>query len=1121
MNIVRFVLPILIAAVGAATPVFAQSLDVRTTRAEGSEIPLSQMPSIGAATVWFRTFPGCGPTLQSCISASSDGDTVFISPGTYLTTSLAITQAVSLIGTGATPRDVTLHPIAGRMIQYDAPTMITTSAVISNLMIENGNGGSSSGGAIRVSSGGIPVFQSVVISNNIASGGGGVRIIPTLPVTMINVTVFSNTSTFDGGGLDVSGGLTLLNSRVTSNKANNGAGIYSHGPMTVTLSSSNNSSLTLISSNVAVTHGGGVFAEGNVALIGNVTFNANQATKGDGGGMYANNISDATGGFFNTLIGIDSNSAFINGGGIRALGTVVLDSFPELVGNHTLSTTGDGGAIYADGDVTLAGGLSQANGAHDGGIVYTGGNGVIRQHASSQSNARQDGGCIYAVGNLDVTNDEFVLCSAGRNGGAFFAGKTVTITGSYNGPILQQPGYQQNVAARGGLVYGSRVIVRSVTPISNTASIEGGAVYATASADISGTTFTSNTSGFAGGAVLVTGTAWITGSIFGANQVTNAVGFGGGVWVTGTLTLSNTDFLSNTTTAGFQARGGAAGASGSIKIAGGSFKRNKSTVGGGVFGLKDVTASGSTFIQNSASVSGGAVIATQVFITNSLFTTNTSNTEGGAVWTVGGVISNTKFDGNGTGCCSSHAGGALFVRGTILINRSEFTNNESDHGGALFLQGSSTEIRDSTFTNNLVSCCGGGGAIDAQGFGLAVYGSTFTGNVMACCEDGGAIRASNPIFVERSRFENNAVQFGSGGAIFMQGGGLNATITATSFISNFANQGGGALVLRDADIENSAFLSNHVSSAGNGGAMIASSSGFFISTTFSGNHVDAVPAGCGTGLGGSVFGAALSSLNVSRSAFDHGSAPRGGAIFAAGVANIDTSRFSDNSAFCPDSVTLANIGSGGAIDSRNSLTVKRSLFTHNSAGSIGGGAIAHLPSVASSLRVENSLFARNLATNTVSGARGAAIVISGTAPAQLFYNTFANQSAATVSAITVVSGSTTIVNNVVAGFSTGVERISSPVFEDFNLYFGNTANINGTVTSGGSSLVGDPKFINAAADNFHIGSGSAALNKASDIAITTDVDGDTRPQHGGFDIGFDEQTTVTVLKKVFLATVVR
>ena len=58
--------------------------------------------------------------------------------------------------------------------------------------------------------------------------------------------------------------------------------------------------------------------------------------------------------------------------------------------------------------------------------------------------------------------------------------------------------------------------------------------------------------------------------------------------------------------------------------------------------------------------------------------------------------------------------------------------------------------------------------------------------------------------------------------------------------------------------------------------------------------------------------------------------------------------------------------------------------------------------------------------------------------------------------------------------------------------------------------------MNPSAGDYHLGSGSAALDAGVDAGMTTDFDGDPRPIGTGFDIGFDEAPL-----KVYLPVLLR
>ena len=60
----------------------------------------------------------------------------------------------------------------------------------------------------------------------------------------------------------------------------------------------------------------------------------------------------------------------------------------------------------------------------------------------------------------------------------------------------------------------------------------------------------------------------------------------------------------------------------------------------------------------------------------------------------------------------------------------------------------------------------------------------------------------------------------------------------------------------------------------------------------------------------------------------------------------------------------------------------------------------------------------------------------------------------------------------------------------------------GSGTVADHNLATDPGFVNAAAGDFHLTTGSAAIDAGITISlVTTDYDGVIRPQNGAYDIG--------------------
>ncbi len=73
---------------------------------------------------------------------------------------------------------------------------------------------------------------------------------------------------------------------------------------------------------------------------------------------------------------------------------------------------------------------------------------------------------------------------------------------------------------------------------------------------------------------------------------------------------------------------------------------------------------------------------------------------------------------------------------------------------------------------------------------------------------------------------------------------------------------------------------------------------------------------------------------------------------------------------------------------------------------------------------------------------------------------------------------------------------------------------NGVILTGTVNIWGDPRFVNPAAGDYHLGLGSAAIDRGVNAGVTTDIDGERRPFGAGYDIGADEFVPRTYLPLV-------
>ncbi len=95
-------------------------------------------------------------------------------------------------------------------------------------------------------------------------------------------------------------------------------------------------------------------------------------------------------------------------------------------------------------------------------------------------------------------------------------------------------------------------------------------------------------------------------------------------------------------------------------------------------------------------------------------------------------------------------------------------------------------------------------------------------------------------------------------------------------------------------------------------------------------------------------------------------------------------------------------------------------------------------------------------------------------------------------------------NTIVVSHTWGITSTTladSNVLPDHTLFSGNAE--NGIL--GSSPVKGSPAFVDPAAADFHLGAGSAAIDRGVATWVTKDLDGEPRPIGLGYDIGADER----------------
>ncbi len=302
------------------------------------------------------------------------------------------------------------------------------------------------------------------------------------------------------------------------------------------------------------------------------------------------------------------------------------------------------------------------------------------------------------------------------------------------------------------------------------------------------------------------------------------------------------------------------------------------------------------------------------------------------------------------------------------------------------------------------------------------------------------------------------------------GGGIYAdsklTLMSTVVVSNTANNSGGGLAGDDAmTLIDTVFMSN--SSPSGGGAVV------FTAT-------------------------------VEGSRFENN---YGGGLGVYDYASIDDSQFISNT-------TLYN---GGGLWAGGTLMLTNSVFLSNAAGA--GGGLNHHPDPTfvgpRPARIVNTVFANNHASN------GAALFLASLGQVTVLHTTIADKDLNGGTAIVIQGGAIGITDTIIVSHTIGITRTSdaSSVYADYNLFFGNNVNAGGGISSGSHDVSGDPRFINVAIDDYHLGPGSAAIDKGMYVGVNTDLDGNSRlPDYGGLrvDIGAYEAEYQGVIYHTYL-----
>jgi hypothetical protein len=322
-------------------------------------------------------------SVSYALSQSSNGDTISVAAGTY-TDTLTVDINVTIQGVGADTTIIQAASAANSAASRVVTITQNATATLDSLTIRHGNV-ISDGGGIQVS-GTLTIKNSYVMSNTAGHDGGGINNVGILTIT--NSTISYNIATTDdGGGIDDDGGMVVISgSTISHNEAwDDGGGIDSDGILEITNST--------ISHNIA-DYGGGIdLDEGALALV-NTTVSTNTAFS-DGGGIL--------------IDGAPSSADLVVEGG-------------SIQGNISLNNDFGGGGIFNnEGTVYIADATIVDNSAYyDGGGIFNFNGEVTLIDTTVYSNSAENrGGGIFTYLLLEMDGGEIVDNSALDGGGLY------------------------------------------------------------------------------------------------------------------------------------------------------------------------------------------------------------------------------------------------------------------------------------------------------------------------------------------------------------------------------------------------------------------------------------------------------------------------------------------------------------------------------------------------------------------------------------------------------------------------------------------------------------------------------------------------------------------------------
>jgi uncharacterized repeat protein (TIGR01451 family)/CSLREA domain-containing protein len=309
-----------------------------------------------------------------------------------LTGDLDLSGSLTINGPGST-----LLSIDGNRLDRVFEVLGGARVSVTGLQIKNGDAGAGSGGGFAINSGGVLTLTNSRVISNAATYGGGVWLTGRFNAAQSEIALNHS------GGIHNAGGIVIVSkTHILSNTQ--GYGIWNEGALVFSGGALNGNA------------GGGLHNSGSPAPAANLS---DVSVIGNTGGSGIFNASGSTTVLRNQIL---SNTG-VSGGGIYngdISGSPSLNVQDSLIGYNIASV--DGGGIFNYDLLTLRSSTLLRNTASSGGgLHYNSSGGVTLSNVTFSGNAASDnGGAIYNKAGVILVNVTIADNTAEGRGGAIF-----------------------------------------------------------------------------------------------------------------------------------------------------------------------------------------------------------------------------------------------------------------------------------------------------------------------------------------------------------------------------------------------------------------------------------------------------------------------------------------------------------------------------------------------------------------------------------------------------------------------------------------------------------------------------------------------------------------------------